>query len=310
MLSICCSCRGPAADTAGMKLSGNRERPFVAGNRSPIQQAAYTEPGSAHAALPPSAYTGPMAAYAEPCPPQGPPGMETGVPLPYDAYPPWSPPGIRQPWPEDEYHPRRRRPQHAHRAWTASGGSMAWRWKTPSPTTTRSMAAASSSRATKCRSTVPAVRRGPPGGRASWPTSRAVGPNGVTKNVALDKPTHTQLVGSAKQNIQPDGRISARPPHAFLTKQGDGAISTVVGPHGFQDGFKPYENLSIIRLGQYRRLGNAAVGPRQSGGRRLDRQPGGAGDSRQARRDGRGAVRKARIGLSRRIGRAIRSCGW
>ena len=35
------------------------------------------------------------------------------------------------------------------------------------------------------------------------------------------------------------------------TKQGDGAMSSAIGPQGFQDAFKPYENLAIIRLGAF-----------------------------------------------------------
>jgi hypothetical protein len=34
-------------------------------------------------------------------------------------------------------------------------------------------------------------------------------------------------------------------------KQGDGAVSTVTGPRGFSDGFKPYENIAVIRTGKY-----------------------------------------------------------
>jgi uncharacterized repeat protein (TIGR01451 family) len=59
------------------------------------------------------------------------------------------------------------------------------------------------------------------------------------------------LVGSTKQNVQPNNRIGARPPHAFRMKQGDGAVSTVTGPRGLSDGFKPYENIAVIRTGKY-----------------------------------------------------------
>ena len=74
---ILCSCRGP-----------------VAGPPLP-QGQAYSQ------GLPAEAYSGVPAAAAATCP--GPPGMEAGVPLPYSPRGPWSPPGIRQPWPEDEY---------------------------------------------------------------------------------------------------------------------------------------------------------------------------------------------------------------
>ena len=80
---ILCSCRGPAAH---------------APNQAAVQNAAAAPDG--YAALPPQAYTG--IAPGGPCP-MGPPGMEAGVPLPYTAAGPWTPPGIVPPWPSDEY---------------------------------------------------------------------------------------------------------------------------------------------------------------------------------------------------------------
>ena len=80
---ILCSCRGPASH---------------APNQAAAPSAA-AAPGG-YAALPPQAYTG--MPPGEPCP-VGPPGMEGGVPLPYTAAGPWTPPGIIPPWPSDEY---------------------------------------------------------------------------------------------------------------------------------------------------------------------------------------------------------------
>lgn len=48
------------------------------------------------------AYTGAMISPPM-CPPQGPPGMELGVPMPYSPAGAWVPPGIARPWPTDEY---------------------------------------------------------------------------------------------------------------------------------------------------------------------------------------------------------------
>ena len=74
---------------------------------------------------------------------------------------------------------------------------------------------------------------------------------GVDVPTKVDTPTHFQVVSAAKQNIQPVGRSSARPAVAVRTKQGDGAMSAAIGPKAFQDGFKPYENLSLIRKGMF-----------------------------------------------------------
>ena len=37
----------------------------------------------------------------------------------------------------------------------------------------------------------------------------------------------------------------------FRTRQGDGAVSTAIGPTAFQNAFLPYENFTIIRLGKF-----------------------------------------------------------
>ena len=78
---ILCSCRGPARQSCDTTAA-----------------VPNLPPG-----MPNEAYTGLPAGD----PPNGQPlvgaGMEQGVPLPLMATGPWSPPGIRQPWPEDEY---------------------------------------------------------------------------------------------------------------------------------------------------------------------------------------------------------------
>ena len=74
---------------------------------------------------------------------------------------------------------------------------------------------------------------------------------GVHQPVKLNSPTTLKIVSNAKQNVQLGDQRSSRPAIAMRTKQVDGAMSTAVGPKGFQDGFKPYENLSIIRKGIY-----------------------------------------------------------
>jgi uncharacterized repeat protein (TIGR01451 family) len=74
---------------------------------------------------------------------------------------------------------------------------------------------------------------------------------GVHVPTRLQTPTTLQFVGNAKQNIQTNDQIGARPPLAMRTKQGRDIISTVIHPRGFQDAFKPYENLAIIRQGMF-----------------------------------------------------------
>jgi uncharacterized repeat protein (TIGR01451 family) len=76
---ILCSCQGPVIPPHG----------------------AGAMPGPEAGMLPPGAMAGGPGA---PMPPMaGPPGMENGVPLPYTPSGPWMPPGMEPPWPRDEY---------------------------------------------------------------------------------------------------------------------------------------------------------------------------------------------------------------
>jgi uncharacterized repeat protein (TIGR01451 family) len=71
----------------------------------------------------------------------------------------------------------------------------------------------------------------------------------VRFNQSTAAPVVTQKIGCTKQQVRVDNEIGARPAHAFRMKQGDGALSSVIGPRGFQGGFKPYENITAIRIG-------------------------------------------------------------
>ena len=71
----------------------------------------------------------------------------------------------------------------------------------------------------------------------------------VNKPVQLVRCDEVQEPISSKQHLQPIRNAHVQPPLAFRTKQGDGAISTSIGPKAFQNEFKPYENLEVIRTG-------------------------------------------------------------
>ena len=55
--------------------------------------------------------------------------------------------------------------------------------------------------------------------------------------------------GVGTQRYQPLGATGRRGAGLFLSRQGDGAVSQSIGPHGFSDAFKPYENLLAIISG-------------------------------------------------------------
>lgn len=71
----------------------------------------------------------------------------------------------------------------------------------------------------------------------------------INKPVQLVSCDETLEPISSKQQVEPIRNTGDQPPLAFISKQGDGAVSTVVGPRSFQDGFQPYENIELIRTG-------------------------------------------------------------
>jgi hypothetical protein len=238
-----CSCRTPLHTDFQ-----NAENQMSNPTRCPIEDNGLATTGGASTAgyetLPPSAYTGPMPEY------QPQPGMEQGAPLPVAAYAPWAPSGIRQPWPEDEY--------------LRDGGGCGIPVGTPGKsgvaglqmedtvgvydtldgrtlTTPSNEVYIYSPRFAAVRQVVGLVA-----------TEQKERISDVYLNASLSTPTVTQKIGSAKQQVQAGNEISARPAQAFRMKQGDGALSSVIGPQGFQNAFKLYENVSIIRQGIYK----------------------------------------------------------
>ena len=161
----------------------------------------------------------------------------------------WSPPGIRQPWPEDEYlcdGGDEGRPAMLSGRGELGGVEMQDTVAQYDTLDGRTLIEPSN-RVCLYAPRFGAVRQVV--GLVANEERQQLG--GVHLPVQPGIPTTYQPVGSAKQNIQADDQIGARPAVALRTRQGDGAMSSVVGPRAFQDAFKPYENLSIIRLGAF-----------------------------------------------------------
>ncbi len=222
---ILCSCRGPA------------------GQQSPLPQGQARGQG-----LPAEAYTGESAA-AVAAAPLGPPGMEAGVPLPYTPRGPWSPPGLRQPWPEDEYlrdGGDEGLPTGVGKQWQVMGLEMEDTVAHYDTLDGRTIVEPSnevyiySPRFGAVRQVV---------GLMANEERQCIG--GVHMPTKLNAPTTLQVVADAKQNVQAGDEIGARPPVALRSKQGKDVMSTAIGPRAFQDAFKPYENLAIIRQGVF-----------------------------------------------------------
>ncbi|MFZ5829749.1 MAG: hypothetical protein ACOY3P_06665 [Planctomycetota bacterium] len=207
-----------------------------------------------HRMVPPCPEGQPHAA-AMPCPPYGamppcpigPPGMEMGVPLPYQCQSAWIPPGLNCPWPQDEY--------------ICDGGD---RLVPADVTTDWEVRGLNLEDAIAHYDTVDGQRIVEPSNRVCIysPRFRAVrkvvGANAYNQAVqsggmlADERIAHADDVRpvlAAKQQIQPEGQIAANPPVIVHSKQGDGVISTAIKALAFQDAFLPFENVSAIRAG-------------------------------------------------------------
>ena len=225
---ILCSCRGPATQPSG-----------------PAPQCPQTYP-----TLPEQAYTGaPVEGMVEgmAAAPLGPPGMEQGVPLPFEPAGPWSPPGIRQPWPEGEY--LRDGGDEGLRA--AVGQEWDVRGLEPGDTIAHYDTLAGQR---VVEPSNPTYIYSPRFGAVRQVVSlvanhQSKGTAGVDLPTKLVGPTTLQIVASSKQNIQAEGQIGAKSMVLLESDQGGGVLSTALGPRGFHDAFLPYESVRLIRLG-------------------------------------------------------------
>jgi len=230
---ILCSCQGPAQQ-------------FGPPGACPPDAAAYPAP---YPQLPESAFTG---APPVPPPPQqmvGPPGMESGVPLPYQPNGPWTPPGIAGPWPQDEYvrdGGDRELPTQVSRDWEVFGLDLEDTVAHYDTLDGRTVVEPSN-RVHIYAPRFAAVRK-VSSVRADEQIGRAGGFHLAT---TLLGPTETLPVGVGTQNYQPVGEGAARPPVIFRSRQGDGVVSESLGAVGFHDDLLPFENLAVIRMGTF-----------------------------------------------------------
>ena len=222
------------------KTAGDEKPPCFSANRNNPEVKILPPPSSHGDAVPTAA----ISAY-----PIDESDMQQGPPLPLAAYPPWAPPGIRQPWPPDEY--------------LRDGGDCGVPVGAPGPSgiaglqmedtvavydtldgrtlvTPSNIVYIYSPRFTVVRQVVGLV--------LNEQRDRL---SNVSLNTSLAAPTIIQKIGATKQQVQLEDEISSRPAHAFRMKQGDGGLSSVIGPRGFQNAFKPYENISVVRNGIY-----------------------------------------------------------
>ncbi|MGB9688383.1 hypothetical protein [Thermogutta sp.] len=167
-----------------------------------------------------------------------PPGAVTGA---------WTPPGIAAPWPQDEF--------------LADGGDLppfaglAENGVTginPEDTVARFQTADGKSRVQAFNrvfiySPRFASVRQVVGVQADEQAEKVVGVSTPTHMARIEE---VQSVGMGTQNYQARAGVQHRGLAIFESGQRDGAVSQALGPRGFSDAFKPYENFSLIVKGQ------------------------------------------------------------
>lgn len=241
-----CSCRGQAQQHAAVSLPGQPAAAPIPGDPLPVGAAHHAPPGNP--ASPAAAYgpVGAMAARSAVLPLVA-PGMERGVPLPAQPAGPWAPPGIGQPWPEDEY--------------LRDGGDaglpaqVGEQWEVRGLELEDTVAHFDTlDGQTIVEPSNPVFLYSPRFGAvrkvdtlaASEQMDRAGGVHLASRLIAYEE---QQLARVGTQQFQLHEGAGARPAVAMRTRWGDGAVSSATRPLGFQDAFMPYENLKIIREG-------------------------------------------------------------
>ena len=162
---------------------------------------------------------------------------------------PWSPPGISQPWPKDEYlrdGGDRGLPAEVKEDWEVLGLELE-DTVAHYDTLDGQRVVEPSNRVHIYSPRFGAVRKV----SSLMSNKRAKRAAGVHLPAKLAGPSAVQIVTSSKQHLQADRQVGTKPPVIFRGKQGDGVVSTSNKPKAFQDAFLPYENLQLIRSGVF-----------------------------------------------------------
>jgi len=171
----------------------------------------------------------------------------TGTPTPAEQTEPWSPPGIRKPWPPEEYlrdGGDRGLPAEVGDQWEVRGLEME-DTIAHYDTLDGQTVVEPSNRVHIYSPRFGAVRKVV--GLVATEQHDLVA--GVHLPEKLVGPTTTQPVATSKQHVQADRRIGTKSSVAFRSRQGDGVLSNATKPRAFQDSFLPYENVKVIRQG-------------------------------------------------------------
>lgn len=182
-----------------------------------------------------------------PCHPASSHPSSTAAPLPHAVTGPWAPPGFSQPWPHDEY--------------LFDGGDEGARatvspdWEVFGLEPTDTIAhydTLDGRRLVEPSNRVPlyAPRFGAVRKVVNPLASEQIdAPLGVEQPLHLVRYEETLVPTTSLQAEQPDAQIGRRRASGYRTHEGEGLLSTVLVPRGFQDRFMPFEDLTAIRHG-------------------------------------------------------------
>ena len=176
--------------------------------------------------------------------------MEAGVPLPAAVTGPWTPPGMSQPWPEDEY--------------LADGGV---HWRGVSAGKQGELRGLEPEDAVAQFDTLDGSTLVEPSNRVFIYSPRFGAVRQVVslqadeqrENLAdvylptrLVRQDAVQAPGTDKQQYQAVGQIGEDKLTIYRSRVNQGTVSQSLGPKSFQSGYAWFENVSVIRMGVYR----------------------------------------------------------
>jgi uncharacterized repeat protein (TIGR01451 family) len=206
------------------------------------KQIAPTAPGPTIDGLPATAYTGaPPTGYVYGAP------IPAGPPLPYQVHGEWSPPGIANPWPPEEYlcdGGDKGSPVAVSPNWEVYGLGLEDTVAHYDALDGRTLVEPSN------KVCIYAPRFG-----AVRVVSRIAANEKIDQAGGVERPQRLVNAGrvavpvSSLQRYQARGGVGTKIASAYRVRQGDGAVSTALFARGFQDAFLPFEDLSAIRNG-------------------------------------------------------------
>jgi uncharacterized repeat protein (TIGR01451 family) len=173
--------------------------------------------------------------------------MELGVPVPYAPTGPWQPPGIAGPWPPDEYvcdggnagPPIRVGRQYDVHGLSAEDAIAHY------DTLQGQTLVEPSNRVCIYSPRFGAVRQ-VVGVQIDQQRDRAADVHLPSRPAA---PTITQQLGLSGQKVQPVAGLGTHPAEALQMRQGNGALSSQIGPRTFDNTYRAYEDVAVIRQG-------------------------------------------------------------